>query len=134
MSIPKKPKIVAKITKGHVKKSGQRNKARRTIKLDPASPENVPKMDTAPEVPGSTLFKVDNNIGGLFDKIPSSDAHVSAFAEANEIAKTNTQTGFSVMPKRQELTAAIPPLAITCTQSLLSSLSKRCWEGLFRSL
>jgi hypothetical protein len=52
------------------------------IVAPPAMAANKPRILTPPLVPGGTVFPVVIKKGGLFDKIPSSEDHVSAFAAA----------------------------------------------------
>jgi hypothetical protein len=48
----------------------------------PAAPARRPNTLTPPFVPGGTVLNVVIKNGGRFDKIPSSEDHVSAVAAA----------------------------------------------------
>lgn len=48
----------------------------------PAAEARSPIKLTPPFVPGGTTFSVVIRIGGLLDRTPTSDAHVSAVAAA----------------------------------------------------
>jgi hypothetical protein len=52
------------------------------IRAPPAAEAARPVGLTPPFVPGGTVANVVINLGGLFDRIPSSEAHVSAVAAA----------------------------------------------------
>jgi len=52
------------------------------VKGPPAADAARPVGLTPPFVPGGTMAKVVINLGGLSDRIPNSEAHVSAVAVA----------------------------------------------------
>jgi hypothetical protein len=52
------------------------------MRAPPAADAARPIGLTPPFVPGGTVVKFVINLGGLFDRIPNSEAHVSAVAAA----------------------------------------------------
>ena len=50
--------------------------------MPPAAPARRPNMLTPPFVPGGTVLNVVIKNGGLLERIPSSEDHVSAIAAA----------------------------------------------------
>jgi len=52
------------------------------MRAPPAADAARPVGLTPPLVPGGTVAKVVINFGGLFDRMPNSEAHVSAVAAA----------------------------------------------------
>ena len=62
--------------------NGKPNAVPTPIVAPPPMAASNPRILTPPFVPGGTVFNVVIRNGGLFDRIPSSEDHVSAFAAA----------------------------------------------------
>lgn len=102
--------------------------------MAPAADAAVPKMETAPDVPGVHLLRFVILTGAPLLNTPSSEAHVSAAAAAIETTKAYRNISLNVVAYAKEKPDGTPPLAATCAQfrrlvlaSLSSAIFFRCF-------